>query len=313
MTELARTVRSGVVESRHDGVAIAVDSDGAIVRQWGDTFERVFYRSAIKPFQATVSQRNGAALIPEQMAMACASHGGHPVHVGLVAGMLAEVGLTADDLGCPPARPLSIEARLLLARRGAQAPKRIHHTCSGKHTAFLRACVARQWPTDSYLDPGHPLQSGVFELIGEATGESPEPVGTDGCGAPIASGTVRGLATAFARLSQDPVYADAAVSMARYPALVADNLRSDGVLGAWWGGPVKSGAQGLMAAGRHGIGIAVRSTTGSSSVAMVGLIEVMKRLDLLSDAAVAGLDDVATPAVLGGGRPVGALVPSLED
>ena len=260
-----------------------------------------------------VSHRNGAGLVPEQMALACASHGGHPVHVGLVAGMLDEVGLSADDLKCPPTPPSSPEARLLLARRGAPALKRIHHNCSGKHSAFLRACVAQGWPKGSYLDPGHPLQQGVFELIVEATGEPTEPEGIDGCGAPIASGTVRGLATAFARLSQDPEYADAAVAMARYPSLVADNVRSDGILGAWWGGPLKRGAQGLIAAGRHGVGIAVRSRSGSSSVAMVALIDVMKRLDLLSDAALTALEDIATPALLGGGRRVGALVPALED
>ena len=46
-------------------------------------------------------------------------------------------------------------------------------------------------------------------------------------------------------------------------------------------------------------------------VAVVGLIAVMRRLGLLSDAALTALEEVASPAVLGGGRPVGALEPVL--
>jgi L-asparaginase II len=311
MTELAHTVRSGLVESRHEGSAIAVTAGGEVIEAWGDVSESVFYRSAIKPFQATASQQNGARLIPEQMAMACASHGGHPLHLALVAGMLSEVGLSEADLGCPPAQPISAEARRIAAESGSSESKRIYHNCSGKHSGFLRACVASGWPTGSYLEPDHPVQQIALRLMATATGESTTPIGVDGCGAPIASGTVRGLATAFARLSSDPEFDEAATAMARYPSLVADNLRADGRLGAWWGGPLKRGAEGIIAAGRRGIGIAVKSRSGSPAIAVIGLVAVMSHLEMLPDAALDALEDIASPAVLGGGRRVGAVVPVL--
>ena len=311
MVELARTTRSGVVESHHDGAAVAVSADGSIVAVWGDPSEHVFYRSAIKPLQATVSQLNGAALVPEQMALACASHSAHPVQVELVDAMLAQVGMSEGDLGCPPALPNLSESRLALARRNADDPRPVFHQCSGKHSAFLRACVATGWPTGSYLDPDHPLQQQVLSLVAEATGESTMPVAIDGCGAPAPSGTLLGLARAFARLSTDPRYREAATAMSRYPSLISSNLKPDGRLGAWWSGPVKWGAQGIIAAGRHGLGIAVKSREGLYAVAVVGLIAVMTQLGLLSDAALAALEDIALPPILGGGRRVGALEPTL--
>ncbi len=311
MVELARTTRSGIVEARHDGAAVAVSANGSIVAVWGDPSERTLYRSAIKPFQAIVSQRHGAALVPEQMAVACASHSAHAVQIELVRGMLDETGLSEQDLGCPPELPALSESRMTLARHGAAQPRRIFHNCSGKHSAFLRACVASGWPVGSYLDPDHPLQRRVLSLITEATGESPAPVAVDGCGAPAPSGTLVGLATAFARLSTDPDYGEAATAMSRYPSLVSSNLTADGRLAAWWHGPLKRGAQGIVAAGRHGLGVAVKSREGRTSIAVVGLIAVMKHLGLLSDAALSDLTDVASPIVYGGGRAVGALEPAL--
>ena len=42
-------------------------------------------------------------------------------------------------------------------------------------------------------------------------------------------------------------------------------------------------------------------------MAIVGMIEVLRRLDLLSDHPYRELDEIAHPLVLGGGRPVGRL------
>ncbi len=311
MVELARTIRSGIVEARHDGAAVAVSADGSVVAVWGDPSQRTLYRSAIKPFQAIVSQRHGAALIPEQMAMACSSHSAHAVQVELVRGMLDESGLSEQDLGCPPRLPALNRSGMTPAGYDAVQPRRIFHTCSGKHSAFLRACVASGWPIGSYLDPDHPLQQRVSSQIADATGESPSPAAVDECGAPAPSGTLLGLATAFARLSTDADYGEAATAMSRYPSLISSNQLSDGRLGAWWHGPLKRGAQGILAAGRHGLGVAVKSREGRTSVAVVGLIAVMRHLGLLSDAALSDLTDVASPIVYGGGRAVGAIEPSL--
>lgn len=303
------TVRSGLIESIHHVSVVVATTSGKVLQTWGDPTVPFFYRSVIKPLQATISQEAGADLSSVQMALASSSHGGYPVHIAVVRSMLAGAGFGPDALGCPPGWPLATPARDLLVASGHTEPRRITHNCSGKHSAWLRACAARGWPTATYLNPDHPLQRRVIELVGDTTGVEPEPVGTDGCGAPTLRGDLTGLARAFARLSIDDRFTAARTATHRYPSLVADNLREDGRFGAWWSGPVKVGAAGLIAAGRHGIGIAAKSHEGSREVAVIGLLETTRRLGLMPVAAMDALADVARPPVYGGGRPVGVMKP----
>jgi L-asparaginase II len=172
---------------------------------------------------------------------------------------------------------------------------------------MLAACVTADWPTDTYLDPEHPLQVGNRHIVAEATGVAPEPSGVDGCGAPAFRGTVAGLATSFARLSIEPRFAEAARAMTRFPALVADNRRPDGRFGMWWGGPAKVGAAGILASAKSGIGIATKSRAGSIEVAVAAAIAVASRLELITPAMHDALEDEAAPPVFGGGRRVGTL------
>ncbi len=301
------TVRAGLPESTHEVSILATDADGNDLYRSGDPERPVFYRSAVKPLQATVALEAGLDLPAEHLAVACASHGGWPAHLAIVRSILTDCGLDERALRCPAVWPLSSGARDLQIRRGIRTPRRIFHNCSGKHAAMLGACIAQGWPTDSYLDPAHPLQQRIVDAVEAATGIRPEPVGVDGCGAPTMRGSVRGLARAFASLSSSKRFATATGAISRFPSLVADNARADGVLGRWWGGPVKVGAEGQVGVGRHGIGIAAKATAGGSEVAVAAVIAVARELGLVSDAMFAGLALQSAPPVLGGGIPVGAL------
>ncbi|MBA2336363.1 MAG: asparaginase [Acidimicrobiia bacterium] len=303
----AATIRSGLVESTHPWVGAAVVSSGEVVAAWGDIDRPLFYRSAIKALQATASLEAGAELDTQQLALACASHSGQPVHVAIVESMLTGAGLDETRLQCPAEPPLGRSARMRLIQAG-NPPRRILHNCSGKHAAFLMACQASHWALDGYLDPEHPLQRRVIDLVEEVSGVDPRPVGIDGCGAPTLRGTVRALATCFARLSDDPRLGRARTATMRYPALTSGNDRADGRFAMWWGGPSKGGAEGLMAAARNGVGLAVKSLDGSLRIAVIGLIEMARRLDLISPGALAALAADHAPAVVGGGRQVGSVV-----
>lgn len=306
----AATIRSGLVESTHEWIGVAVTSDGELIEGWGDADRPLFYRSAIKALQATVSLEAGADLVPEHLALACASHSAQPVHLAIVQRMLDDAGLDEGALRCPPDHPLGRSARER-AIRGGEQPRRLMHNCSGKHAGFLRACLASGWPLDTYLDPDHPLQQRVIELVAEVSGVDPRPVGIDGCGAPTLRGTVRSLATSFARLSDDRRLETARTAVTRFPALTSGNDRADGRVAMWWGGPAKGGAEGVMAAGRNGIGLATKSVEGSLRIAVMGLIEMAHRLGLIPPAALDALATDHVPTVYGGGRPVGSIVPDL--
>jgi L-asparaginase II len=303
---LAHTVRSGLIESLHRGSAIAVDTAGKVLFEHGDPDRPIFYRSAIKPLQAMVAVRSGLRLSPEETAVTCASHSGFPIHIALVCKILRDAGLTEADLQTPPDWPIADAARDALIAAGHRSPRRIWHNCSGKHAGWLATCRHAGWDTATYRDPDHPLQRQILEIVGEATELTVTPTGIDGCGAPTLRGSVRGLATAFAKLSSDPQYALTALPVHRFPGLVGGD-REDSRLGAWWDGPMKGGAQGLLGGGRNGVGIAVRSEAGSSQIAVVAFIDIAARLGLLSEAAQQALAEDAAPAVLGHGRPVGTI------
>jgi L-asparaginase II len=301
------TVRTGLAESIHDVAVFAVDNNGSELYRSGDPDRALFYRSAMKPFQATVSLEAGLTLPAEHLAVAGASHSGWPIHIAIVRAILSDAGLDESTLQCPAVRPLSQTAGDLQMRRGVVKPKRVFHNCSGKHAAWLGACVVQGWPIETYLDPNHPIQRRVVDLVTDATGLRPEPVGVDGCGAPTMRGSVRGLATAFAVLTSSERCRPAASAISRFPALVADSSRPDGKLARWWGGPVKVGAEGQIGIGRHGIGIAAKATAGRREVAVAAVIAVADHLGLMPDVMRRALASEAAPPVLGGGTPVGAL------
>ncbi len=303
------TIRSGQIESTHDVSVVAVNGDGQVLGAWGEQGITFFYRSAVKPFQATISREAGADLLPEQIAITCSSHGGYPIHLGLVEATLAQAGLTADDLRCPSAWPRDTAAKDLQLIQGARQPTRLFNNCSGKHSGWLAASVAAGWPTETYLELSHPIQERVTALVAEVTGVDPEPIGVDGCGAPTLRGELTGLARAFGRLSSEARFAEIANAMQRFPAVLSSNTLNEGKFAAWWGGPVKGGAEGLIAAGRHGIGIAAKSHEGNVDIAIVGLLEAITHLGLLSSTAQEALVDVSRIPVLGGGKQVGTIEP----
>ncbi|MGW7270552.1 asparaginase [Streptomyces sp. NPDC054864] len=226
---LAEVVRSGFVEGRHRGSLVLLAADGSVELSMGDVTAPVFPRSANKPMQAAAVLRAGLDLAGERLALAAASHSGEVFHRDLVQKMLAEYRLTAADLQCPPDLPLdAVEAETYLAAGAVR--DRVTMNCSGKHAAMLAVCDLNGWPTDSYLDPGHPLQQLILQVVEEAAGERVAAVGTDGCGAPLMAISLTGLARAFRHFVLAPegsAERRVADAMRAHPEYVAGTRRPD--------------------------------------------------------------------------------------
>ena len=103
--ELVHVVRNGFVESRTPGAAVVTGPDGTVLAALGPVDALIYPRSTLKPFQAIASLRHGARLEGEEVAIACGSHRGTAAHRELAARILAEAGLSAADLQCPPDYP----------------------------------------------------------------------------------------------------------------------------------------------------------------------------------------------------------------
>ncbi len=225
---IAEIVRSGFVEGHHYGSWVVLDRDGSVLAAAGDVESPMLPRSCNKPIQALGMLEAGLALEGELLALACASHSGEPFHVDGVRRILAGAGLTEDALQTPPGWPLDDETREDLIRRGeSQAP--ILMNCSGKHAAMLATCVANGWPTSSYLDADHPLQEAIAGTFARSTGEAVAHVAVDGCGAPLLSTSLTGLARAFsslARASSGPGLA-IATAIRTHPECVSGTRRDE--------------------------------------------------------------------------------------
>ncbi|MEV6747862.1 asparaginase [Streptomyces sp. NPDC051080] len=226
---LAEVVRSGFVEGHHRGSLVVLAADGSVERSLGDPAAPVFPRSSNKPMQAAAVLRAGLDLSGERLALAAASHSGEGFHLELVRTMLAEHGLTPADLQTPPDLPLDpVEAETYLA--AGHVRERITMNCSGKHAAMLAVCAANGWDRASYLDPAHPLQQLVHQVVEEAAGEPVTAVGTDGCGAPLMAISLVGLARAFRTfVLAEPGTAERRVgdAMRAHPEYVAGTRRPD--------------------------------------------------------------------------------------
>lgn len=310
---IAARVRSGLEETTHIGAVAITAADGSLVASAGDIDRPFYLRSSAKPFQAQMSQESGAHLNPLELAVASASHRGHPVQVALVESMLSRAGLTDDDLRCPRDWPLNPGAGRRLARAGEREPRRIWHNCSGKHAGFLRACAARGWPVDSYVSPEHPLQQRIIEFVSELGSYRVDPVGVDGCGVPVLRTTARAMSLLFARLAGEESLKQVFDAMHRYPALVAGNGEGDSTIGMATDSAAKGGALGCLGVALDGrLGIAVKSWDGLGDVATVAAVSALDQLGELTATARSVLTPVGRPDVIGGGAAVGSTEPRLR-
>ncbi len=304
---LAEVVRSGFVEGHHRGSLVVLAADGSVDFALGDPATPVFPRSSNKPLQAAAVLRSGLDLAGERLALAAASHSGESFHLDLVRKMLAEHGLTADELQTPPDLPLDpAEAETYLAT--GHVRDRVTMNCSGKHAAMLAACARAGWDRTSYLDPAHPLQQLVHQVVEDASGERVTAVGTDGCGAPLMAISLTGLARAFRSfVLADTGTAERRVAdaMRRHPEYVAGTRRADTWLMREVPGALsKMGAEAVQAVAlADGRALAFKVDDGSSRA----LGPVLGRaLELMGvDSPVVAR--IARMPLLGGGAEVGEI------
>ncbi len=317
--ELAVVERSGFVESRHSGAAVVIAPDGTVAEKIGDTGALILPRSSLKPLQALACVSAGAALEGERLGLATASHSGTDRHVGVVRDMLDAAGLSEDALGCPPAWPGDQAARDEMVRDHAE-PARIRMNCSGKHAAMLLACRAANWSVEDYLDPQHPLQAHIRDVVERLIGEKVTATAVDGCGAPIYAMTLFGLAKAIHRIGNSSTTspfalhrsAGALVEAVRANPWTIDGPgRPDTIAIERLGVFAKTGAEGVMVmVAPDGTTAALKMLDGSGRAAAAVAVRLLERAGALAPSAVAEVMTKLPLSVSGGGQAVGAIRPA---
>jgi len=264
---LAQLVRSGLIESTHNGNLILIAADGADLLTLGDVEAEIYPRSAIKSLQASAMVRSGLELNDEQLALVCASHGGTTRHQEVALEILNSVGLSELALQNTPDYPMDRSARISW---GDKPVTSLAANCSGKHAGMLATCVVNGWDIKTYRDASHPLQIAIAHEIQNLTGQPIIRTSIDGCGAPLFSMSTRSIAVAARRMriDSDPVFMKIISACLKHPEMIlAEGAFDTRIMRAVPGLFVKGGAESVMLASlADGGAIAWKILDGSNRV-----------------------------------------------
>ncbi|MEO6727169.1 MAG: asparaginase [Blastocatellia bacterium] len=306
---LVEVTRGSMVESVHRGVIAALDADGETIASLGDINTRTWYRSAAKPFQTITLIASGAAdhfdFTSRELAIINASHSGESIHLEAVHSVLQKIGLSEADLLCGAHLPFD-EASAKQLRAEGRPPRVLHNNCSGKHSGMLAFAKFIGEPTGNYIDPQHPIQRRIRDVLARFAGVVEDEVASaiDGCSAPVFGLSLLAMARSYARLvgvrnihmELEPELVAAAErvvdSMITFPEMVGGSRgRLDTDLMRTTKGVIvsKVGAEGVQLLGVRpcrlhpkGLGIAIKIEDGDTRRARDPVvIETLRQLGLL--------------------------------
>ncbi|MDX6558622.1 MAG: hypothetical protein QOF72_1671, partial [Blastocatellia bacterium] len=289
------------------GHLTAVDGGGETVAALGLPETVTYIRSSGKPFQAMPLIVSGAAdrfgFTEQEIAIACGSHSGEPVHVETVRSMLKKIGLDESALKCGVHEPFSVEVARELTRN-QESPNVLQNNCSGKHAGMLALALHLGAPTESYDDSSNPVQQTIAKTVAEFSDSPLDQIalGVDGCGVPVFGVSVRAMALMYARLVAPSESFSTAIrnackcivkAMVDFPEMVGgtkDRLDTE-LIKAGHGRLIsKIGAEGVYTIGvlpcaewPNGLGLALKIEDGDDHRARPpAVIEALRQLNVLA-------------------------------
>lgn len=279
----------------HKATAVVTDAQGKIIRSYGDSELQTYVRSSAKPLQAMAVIRSGAykdfGLTEKELAVICSSHSGEPIHTETVQSIFNKAGLTEDMLSCGVHPPIDKTSATQLQDAGEE-PRQIHNNCSGKHAGMLCTCAQRGESTEDYLDPRHPAQAFIHDIVCEYTGAASIHRGVDGCSAPVFYLPLSSLAKSFAMITEQESDEQKRVfhAMSTYPYLVGGNQRFDTSLMESFPGRIisKGGAEAVSAAGfimpdGQIFGLAIKVLDGNYRAIGQMVLSILKDMGFIKD------------------------------
>lgn len=304
---LVHVTRGGVLESVHRGHLKIIDGFGKTLASLGEPETVAFVRSSSKPWQVMPFVISGGAAefgyTDKEIALACGSHGGEPMHTETAFGMLAKAGHTEADLRCGRHMPFN-EAAAHALSEAHQEPTQLHNNCSGKHAAMLAYAKFIDAPIENYEDPDHPIQQNMVDVVAQICDTPHEKIriAIDGCAAPNFALPVSAMARGFLHLVHPSPDCDEETrdacrrvvsSMMSYPEMVGGTERLDTLIMDAMRGRIisKIGAEGVWLAAilpcekyERGLGIALKIEDGNDNRARAAVaLEVLRQLGLLDN------------------------------
>lgn len=300
---LVEVTRGEVVESQHRGHLVVLDGDGKELFCLGDKKRVTFMRSSAKPFQVLPFLRSGGAekfgFLDSEIAIACASHSGEPIHVETVKSMLKKIKMDESYLKCGTHLPFNEKIAEKMIRNN-EKPTPIHNNCSGKHAAMLAFAKHLNTNPSDYIQIESPVQQEILRIISvfAETEESDIKIGIDGCSAPNFALSIEAMAKAMAKLILPRDFDEnlreacrrVVTAMISYPEIVGGTERLDTMIIEAGKRIVlsKIGAEGVWLCGvlpsqkwKKGLAIALKIEDGDDKRArVVACIELLRQLGI---------------------------------
>lgn len=289
---MAEVWRGDFLECVHRGHYVVSNAAGDMLAIWGNPNLVILPRSSCKMLQALPLLESGAAvhfgLKAKHLALACASHQGAVMHTDCVKNWLNTIGLSEHNLRCGGHPPHDRDAFDGLIRTH-QSFDQTHNNCSGKHAGFL-TLNAHIGGGPDYIDPDHPVQLAVKNVLEEMTDETLQGHAIDGCSAPNFAMTLKGLARAMASMADPSAFGptrrsaaqDLVQAMITHPEWVAGKTRAcTELMQAMQGkAAVKTGAEGVFTAilPERGLGVALKIEDGATRASECAITALLVRL-----------------------------------
>jgi len=283
------------VESSHSASAVVLDSDGNILAEYGDSKMRTYIRSAAKPFQILpaleLNIQSEFDLSDDEIAVCCSSHSGETVHVEKVKSILQKSQIDYTSLKCGIHPPLGAEVRKQM-RISDQIPTVLQNNCSGKHSAMLATAKLKGESLEDYLNPNHPVQRRILDVIEEFSEEENIHVGVDGCSAPVYYLRLVSIAKMyqkFASAKSGTLMGSVWNKMTTYPLMIAGTGRYDSLIMEDGDGDIisKMGAEGVQCMSfktlNGPVGLAVKVHDGTRRAVLPAVLYLLDKIGLTPD------------------------------
>ena len=291
--KMVEVTRSDFAESIHYGAAVLINSDGKILKEWGNSNILIYPRSALKPIQSLNLYKDGVAealnLSDNLIALTTASHHAETIHQRMVNDWLKKMNLNENHLSCGPSWPWN-EKDQFEAYSKYKTKRKIFHNCSGKHCGHLAACSYKNLPIKNYQNKDHTIQKDLIQLIEDLSKYKIKNVGVDGCTLPNPLIPLKKFALATAQLADYKKLKNHSAiakrifdSCIKFPEIAGGSKSINSILTKLSNGKafVKNGAEGVFVAIIPSLksALAVKIIDGArraAEVAIAGLISELK-------------------------------------
>jgi len=294
---MVEVTRSDFTESIHYGTAVLINSNGEILKEWGNSNILIYPRSALKPIQSLNLYRDGVAeslnLSDKLIALTTASHHAETIHQEMVNNWLKKMNLNENHLSCGPAWPLN-EKYQLEAYSKYKTKRKIFHNCSGKHCGHLAVCQYKNLPIRNYQHRKHPIQKDLIQLIEDLSKYKIKNVGVDGCTLPNPLMPLKKFAFATAQLADFKKLNDHSAiakkifnSCIKFPEIAGGSKSINSILTKLSNGKVfvKNGAEGVFVAIIPELksALAVKIIDGAKLAAEVAIAGLLSELKIINN------------------------------